>query len=136
VSLLQNNFPFPAAFNVSDEEASWMTSVTNLGYPLGTLASGWAAAAGMSPKSTGVLLLSGTYVLSYSLVAFAADVRWLIAARLVAGVCQGLSNSYLYVYAYDLCSNNRRATVLGVLFSVSGYSSTLLTYILGVFLDW
>eukprot|EP00095_Tigriopus_kingsejongensis_P010443 maker-scaffold294_size218657-snap-gene-1.27 protein:Tk10443 transcript:maker-scaffold294_size218657-snap-gene-1.27-mRNA-1 annotation:"sugar transporter 8" len=129
---LQSN---TSSLTLSDEEASWVSSLPGLGFPLGTLASGLLMKI-LGRKLSTLLIHCSSYILGFGLIFWAEDVSWIYAGRLSCGVCQGVCNCIILVYTLELCLNQKQRAIAGVLLSVSGYSGTLITYILGVFLDW
>ena len=49
---------------------------------------------------------------------------------------QGFCNCLTTLYTLELCQTTRQKVLCGVLLSVLGNLGTLLTYVLGVFLNW
>lgn len=126
---------FPNDLALTDSEASWMSSISQLGFPVGGLLSGLLMGF-MGKRLTGLFGHALSYILGYSLIAFASSVECLYAGRFFCGICQGFCNCLTIVYTLELCHTTKQRAVCGVLLSVMGNLGTLLTYVVGIFVNW
>lgn len=83
---------------ITEFEASWVSSLSNLGFPLGALLSSlfidllgkkWAAVFGQAT----------TYCLGYSFITFAVNVQCIYVGRFLCGICQVMKDIYSKVYS-------------------------------------
>lgn len=77
-----------------------------------------------------------SYIVGHCLIMTAQNVDMLLAGRFVCGLCQGFCNCLTIVYVLDLCSSVKSKAIAGVLLSLVGNAGTLITYTLGIFLNW
>ena len=72
---------------LNDSEASWVSSLSSLGFVLGGLASGLFMRL-LGRKYSSLLGLGGSYVIGYALIAFAPAKEYIYVGRFFGGICQ------------------------------------------------
>ena len=72
---------------ISIHEASWVSSLSTLGFPVGALLSSVFIDL-MGKKWATVFGQAGSYFLGYSLITFAVNVQCIYAGRFLCGICQ------------------------------------------------
>ena len=122
---------------ITDVEASWMSSITNLGYPIGGILNGILI--GMIGKRWTAIFGQGlSHFLGHLLIMSASSVEYLYIGRFLCGICQGFCNCLTYLYVLSLCHGRAPKTkaIAGLLPCLIGNSGTLFTYMMGCFLNW
>ena len=72
---------------ISDDEASWMSSLTSLGAPIGAILCGFLIEA-IGKKWSAVFGQSLTFCVGHLLITFAQSVEYLYVGRFICGICQ------------------------------------------------
>ena len=72
---------------ITELEASWVSSISSLGFPVGALLSSLFIDI-MGKKWTAIFGQAGSYCIGYSLITFAVNVECIYAGRFFCGICQ------------------------------------------------
>ena len=72
---------------INQLEASWVSSLSSLGFPVGALLSSLFIDV-MGKKWAAIFGQAGSYCIGYSLIAFAVNVECIYAGRFMCGICQ------------------------------------------------
>ncbi|XP_040571545.1 trehalose transporter 1-like protein [Lepeophtheirus salmonis] len=144
-------FPNAASYSLktesglNKEQISWISSISNLGVPIGSLLSGFIMNL-MGRKLASLIFLGGSYMISRSLLIFAATLFessetnmiffFIASGRFIAGICQGFCNCLIILYAMEICRTQKQKIETGVISALFGYSATLISYVVGSFVNW
>jgi len=122
---------------LTEVEASWVSSLTSLGAPVGGLLCGLLTEV-MGKKKTALLGQTLSYVTGHLLLMVAPSVGYLYAGRFICGICQGFCNCLTILYTLWICQGKsaRTKSMAGVSLCIIGNAGTLLTYGLGVLCNW
>ena len=74
-------------FKITQLEASWVSSISSLGFPIGALLSSLFIDL-MGKKWAAIFGQATSYCIGYSLITFAINVECIYAGRFMCGVCQ------------------------------------------------
>ena len=92
---------------ISQDEASWLSSLTSLGIPVGGLLCGMMVE-NIGKKWTALLGQTLSFVVGHILLTVAPTVEYLYAGRFICGICQVRKTSiasYWYIFrGYVVCS--------------------------------
>ena len=72
---------------VTELEASWVSSISSLGFPVGALLSSLFIDI-MGKKWSAIFGQAASYCIGYSLITFAVNVECIYAGRFFCGICQ------------------------------------------------
>ena len=72
---------------ISELEASWVSSISSLGFPVGALLSSLFIDM-MGKKWAAIFGQATSYCIGYSLITFAINVECIYAGRFFCGICQ------------------------------------------------
>ena len=72
---------------ITELEASWVSSISSLGFPVGALLSSLFIDM-MGKKWTAIFGQAASYCIGYSLITFAVNVECIYAGRFFCGICQ------------------------------------------------
>ena len=72
---------------ITELEASWVSSISSLGFPIGALLSSLFIDM-MGKKMTAIFGQAASYCIGYSLITFAVNVECIYAGRFFCGICQ------------------------------------------------
>ena len=84
---------------INQLEASWVSSLSSLGFPVGALLSSLFIDV-MGKKWAAIFGQAGSYCIGYSLIAFAVNVECIYAGRFMCGICQ-VNYWPLVIYVLD-----------------------------------
>lgn len=80
-------FEYAKNLKITEAEASWVTSLSSLGFPIGALLSSLFIDV-MGKKWAAIFGQAASYCIGYLLIAFAVNVEMLYAGRFMCGICQ------------------------------------------------
>ena len=120
---------------MSLDQACLFTSITQLGFPIGGFLSAYMISA-IGLKYTSLLGQAVSYILGYGLLVTASNIEMLLLARFLCGICQGFCNCVTVVYILELSPNKKVQKVSSVLLCLVGNAGTLVTYTIGIFVNW
>ncbi|KAG4069034.1 hypothetical protein HA402_008345 [Bradysia odoriphaga] len=129
----------PQLYNSSDELqmdldfGSWFASVHSLSSPFGSFCSG--PLMDQFGRKPGLMIATIPLVLGWILIALAASRPVLLAGRILAGISVGLMAAPAQILIAECAEPKLRGFLIGVPF-VSYAFGILLTYLLGVLLNW
>ena len=115
------------------DQSCLFTSITQLGFPIGGLLSGYMMTY-FGKRYTSIFGQAVSYILGYTLLSTASNVEMLLLGRFLCGICRGFCNCVTVVYILDLCPSKNM--VYGALLCLVGNAGTLVTYTIGVFVNW
>ena len=72
---------------MTDAEASWVSSLSSIGFLVGGLVSGVFIRI-LGRKGSSVVGLGGSYIVGYALIGFAPTKEYIYAGRFFGGICQ------------------------------------------------
>ncbi|XP_022789889.1 solute carrier family 2, facilitated glucose transporter member 8-like, partial [Stylophora pistillata] len=123
----------PSAVRLSDDQASWFSSLVTIGAALGSAIGGWAIDK-LGRKRT-IMFCTVPLVLGWLLISYAKNVAMLYAGRIITGLGCGAVSLTVPVYIAEISA----ARVRGALGSVNNLAITvglILAYVAGVFCHW
>ena len=88
-------------------QASWVTSLSQLGLPFGALATGLLADT-VGRRKTALYVHSMTHMVGFGLIVIANNVWFVYAGRFMTGVCMGMCNSLCFIYVTELCLTHKQ----------------------------
>ena len=95
------------SLNESYIQASWVTSLSQLGLPFGALATGLLADT-VGRRKTALYVHSMTHMVGFGLIVIANNVWFVYAGRFMTGVCMGMCNSLCFIYVTELCLTHKQ----------------------------
>uniref|UniRef100_A0A2A4J788 Major facilitator superfamily (MFS) profile domain-containing protein n=1 Tax=Heliothis virescens TaxID=7102 RepID=A0A2A4J788_HELVI len=133
LSKLQNLEETPLDHIITDEQASWIVSMTFVGNLIGPYISGYLGnTVGRKP----CLLLGGVMLLlCFVIYGFAVHISMIYIGRIVAGLGSGILFVTNLVYIGELASTKIRGTLL-TLTGLSNTFGTLIVYSIGPFVSY
>jgi len=136
-SVSSSSAPSPPRLTITDMEASWVSSLTSLGIPIGGLLCGLLTES-IGKKWTALVGQTTTFCVGHILIMCAPSVHFIYAGRFICGICQGFCNCLTILYTLVICqgTSTKTKSMAGVGLSLIGNAGTLLTYGLGVVLSW
>ena len=88
-------------------QASWVTSLSQLGLPFGALATGLLADT-VGRRKSALYVHSATHMIGFGLIVVANNVWFVYAGRFMTGVCMGMCNSLCFIYVTELCLTHKQ----------------------------
>ena len=88
-------------------QASWVTSLSQLGLPFGALATGLLADT-IGRRKSALYVHSMTHMIGFGLIVVANNVWFVYAGRFMTGVCMGMCNSLCFIYVTELCLTHKQ----------------------------
>ena len=82
---------------ITELEASWVSSISSLGFPVGALLSSFFIDI-MGKKWSTIFGQAASYCIGYSLITFAVNVECMYAGRFFCGICQVIVLKFLRQY--------------------------------------
>ena len=82
---------------ITELEASWVSSISSLGFPVGALLSSFFIDI-MGKKWSTIFGQAASYCIGYSLISFAVNVECMYAGRFFCGICQVIVLKFLRQY--------------------------------------
>ncbi|CAD7086058.1 unnamed protein product [Hermetia illucens] len=119
-------------FTVSDQQASWIASLSLLGALFGGLVGGIAMRYGRKRVLT---LTSLPFSLSWMLTVFAKSVETMFITAFLAGFCCSIISMVTQVYVSEISSPDVRG-FLSAIQKIAGHLGILISFSLGVYLNW
>lgn len=120
------------SFSVSDQEASWVASLSLLGALFGGMFGGLAMQHG---RKRVLAVISLPFSISWVITVFARSVETLFITAFIGGFCCAIVNLCTQVYISEISSPDIRG-FLSAIQKVSGHLGMLISYMLGAWLDW
>ncbi|CAO1301071.1 unnamed protein product [Diamesa serratosioi] len=120
------------SFSVSDQEASWVASLSLLGALFGGMFGGLAMQYG---RKKVLALMSLPFSISWILTVFAKSVETMFMTAFIGGFCCAIVSMVTQVYISEISSPDIRG-FLSAIQKVSGHLGILISYLLGAYLDW
>ncbi|XP_037978426.2 facilitated trehalose transporter Tret1 [Plutella xylostella] len=118
---------------VTEDQASWIASLSSAGTPVGCILSGYLMdAIGRRPT---LIVTEIPLILGWLLVAFAQNVPMLYVGRLLIGLGSGMVGAPARVYTCEVSQPHLRG-MLGALASVGVSSGVLIQYVIGSATSW
>lgn len=118
---------------ITSDDASWIASVNAIGTPLGCLFSGYMADA-LGRKMT-LIITEIPGLLGWMLIAFATDIRMILAGRFFVGLSSGMVGAPARVYAAEVTQPHLRGMLVAFA-SVGVSTGVFLVYLIGKWLQW
>ncbi|MPC48814.1 Facilitated trehalose transporter Tret1 [Portunus trituberculatus] len=119
-------------FSISEDQGSWIASLSLLGAFFGAVPGGMAIRFG---RKRVLCAISIPFALSWLMTVVAWNVNMLYVAALTGGVCSAVIAVVTPVYISEIAHPEIRGC-LCALSKLSGNIGMLLSYLLGAFLDW
>lgn len=119
-------------FLVTDQQASWVASLSLLGALFGGMFGGLAMQHG---RKRVLALMSIPFSLSWILTVFAKSVKTMFATAFLGGFCCAIVSMVTQVYISEIASPEIRG-FLSAIQKISGHLGILISYTLGAYLDW
>ena len=91
-------------------QASWVTSLSQLGLPFGALATGLLADT-IGRRKSALYVHSMTHMVGFGLIVVANNVWFVYAGRFMTGVCMGMCNSLCFIYVTELCLTHKQVSL-------------------------
>ncbi|KAL7044994.1 hypothetical protein ACKWTF_002128 [Chironomus riparius] len=129
---IRNQHTNYSSFSVSDQEASWVASLSLLGALFGGMFGGMAMQHG---RKRVLAIISLPFSLSWILTVFAKSVETMFITAFIGGFCCAIVNLCTQVYISEISSPDIRG-FLSAIQKVSGHLGMLISYMLGAILDW
>ncbi|KAG5675998.1 hypothetical protein PVAND_005853 [Polypedilum vanderplanki] len=129
---IRNQHTNYSSFSVSDQEASWVASLSLLGALFGGMFGGMAMQHG---RKKVLAIISLPFSLSWILTVFAKSVETMFITAFIGGFCCAIVNLCTQVYISEISSPDIRG-FLSAIQKVSGHFGMLISYMLGAILDW
>lgn len=123
----------PSAVRLSDDQASWFSSLVTIGAIFGSVIGGWVIDK-LGRKGT-IMFCTIPFVLGWLLICFAQSVAMLYSGRIITGLGCGTISLTVPVYIAEISA----ARIRGTLGSVTNLAITvglILAYVAGVFCHW
>ncbi|CAO1373227.1 unnamed protein product [Diamesa hyperborea] len=120
------------SFSVTDQEASWVASLSLLGALFGGMFGGLAMQYG---RKKVLALMSLPFSISWILTVFAKSVETMFMTAFIGGFCCAIVSMVTQVYISEISSPDIRG-FLSAIQKVSGHLGILISYLLGAYLDW
>lgn len=120
------------SFSVTDQEASWVASLSLLGALFGGLFGGMLMQYG---RKRILALMSLPFSLSWVLTVFAKSVQTMFITAFIGGFCCAIVSMVTQVYVSEIASPDIRG-FLSAIQKISGHFGILISYLLGAYLDW
>ena len=118
--------------SITEDQGSWIASLSLLGALLGGLLSGIVLRYG---RRNTLLLVSIPFSSSWLLTVFASSVEMIFCTAFLAGFCSGIVSIVSQVYISEVASPHLRGRMSSCL-KVSGHLGLLSSFLLGAWLDW
>lgn len=119
-------------FSISDQEASWVASLSLLGALFGGMFSGVLMQYG---RKRILALMSLPFSASWILTVFAQSVQTMFFTAFIGGFCCSIVSSVVQVYISEIASPDIRG-FLSAIQKIAGHFGILISYLLGAVLDW
>ncbi|CRK93847.1 CLUMA_CG007374, isoform A, partial [Clunio marinus] len=129
---IRNQHTNYTSFSVTDQEASWVASLSLLGALFGGMFGGLAMQYG---RKRVLALMSLPFSLSWILTVFAKSVETMFMTAFIGGFCCAIVSMVTQVYISEISSPDIRG-FLSAIQKVSGHLGVLISYLLGAYLDW
>ena len=113
----------------TEAQASWYTSMVNIGAMLGAILGGWIVRAVGFRKSFGITV--PMYIVSWLTLTFGSNVWLLFGTRMTAGIAMGVTSVATPTYINEVSPTHLRG-MLGTINQVSITVGILLVYFLGM----
>lgn len=120
------------AFTVTDQQASWVASLSLLGALFGGMFGGVAMQYGRKKLLT---IMSIPFSLSWIITVFAKSVETMFATAFLGGFCCAIVSMVTQVYISEISSPDIRG-FLSAIQKISGHLGILISFSLGAYLDW
>ncbi|XP_055681576.1 facilitated trehalose transporter Tret1-like [Lutzomyia longipalpis] len=120
------------AFSVSDQQASWVASLTLLGALFGGLFGGLAMQYG---RKRILAFMSLPFSLSWIITVFAKSVETMFMTAFFGGFCCSIISMVTQVYISEISSPDIRG-FLSAIQKIAGHLGFLISFSLGAYLDW
>ncbi|KAJ9580108.1 hypothetical protein L9F63_004250, partial [Diploptera punctata] len=139
-SLKEQQHRFPAAiantssgvFTVSEQQASWVASLSLLGAFFGGMLGGLAMRFG---RKRILLMTSLPFSASWLMTVFASSVEMMFATAFVGGFCCAIVLVVTQVYISEIAVPDIRGCLSAVL-KIVGHIGMLISFAVGAYLDW
>lgn len=119
-------------FSISDQEASWVASLSLLGALFGGMFGGFFMQYG---RKRVLALISLPFSASWILTVFAQSVETMFFTAFIGGFCCAIVSMVTQVYISEIASPEIRG-FLSAVQKISGHFGILISYLLGAYLDW
>lgn len=119
-------------FSISDQEASWVASLSLLGALFGGMFGGILMQYG---RKRILALMSLPFSASWILTVFAQSVETMFFTAFIGGFCCSIVSSVVQVYISEIASPDIRG-FLSAIQKIAGHFGILISYLLGAVLDW
>ena len=127
-----NSSSSPLDFSVSEQQGSWIASLSLLGALVGGVLSSQVLKVG---RRTSLLLASVPFSASWCLTVFATSVQMIYCTAFLAGVCSAVVNLLAQVYISEIARPELRGR-LSALLKVCSHLGLLASFLMGAWLDW
>ncbi|XP_031618779.1 facilitated trehalose transporter Tret1-like [Contarinia nasturtii] len=120
------------SFTITDQEASWVASLSLLGALFGGVVGGFFLQFGRRRLLT---FMSLPFSLSWILTVFATSVVPILVTAFVGGFCCAIVSMVTQVYISEIASPDIRG-FLSAIQKIAGHVGILISFSLGAYLDW
>ncbi|KAG4072294.1 hypothetical protein HA402_004226 [Bradysia odoriphaga] len=121
-----------STFTLTDQQASWVASLSLLGALFGGMFGGVAMQYGRRRLLT---IMSLPFSLSWILTVFAKSVETMFATAFLGGFCCAIVSMVTQVYISEISSPDIRG-FLSAIQKIAGHLGILISFSLGAYLDW
>ncbi|XP_020708893.2 facilitated trehalose transporter Tret1-like isoform X2 [Athalia rosae] len=121
-----------SGFTVTEQQASWVASLSMLGALFGAIMGGWVLRRG---RRLALLATSLPLTANWIFTVVAPTVQWIYTTSLIGGLCCSIIMMVTQVYISEISTPGIRGCLSAIL-KVVGHVGMLLTYIAGAYLDW
>ena len=129
---LQAGSTYGPALSITDQEGSWIASLSLLGALFGGLLSSQVLKHG---RRTCLIFLSLPFSASWCLTVFATSVEMIYATAFLAGVCSAVVNIISQVYISEISRPELRGRLSACL-KIFSHLGLLVGFLMGAWLDW
>ncbi|KAJ8731794.1 hypothetical protein PYW08_014524 [Mythimna loreyi] len=123
----------PHLLHVSEDEATWIASLSSAGTPIGCILSGYLMDA-IGRRKT-LIITEVPLIIGWLLVAFAQNIPMIYTGRLLIGLGSGMVGAPARVYTCEVSQPHLRG-MLGALASVGVSTGVLIQYVIGSMTTW
>ncbi|XP_063821063.1 facilitated trehalose transporter Tret1-2 homolog isoform X1 [Ostrinia nubilalis] len=122
-----------SSIHITNDQASWIASLSAAGTPMGCIISGYLMDA--IGRRTTLIVTEIPLIIGWILIAFAQNIPMIYVGRLLVGFGSGMVGAPARVYTAEVAQPHLRG-MLGALASVGVSTGVLIQYVLGSALPW